>query len=119
MILVLAIGLAGGLGAVARFLLGRAVTLRTRAELPLGTLVVNVTGAAALGLLAGLALDDDLSRIAGIGFLGSFTTFSMWMFESQRLAEAGARRALVLNLGVSLAAGLLAVWIGRELGGSL
>ena len=116
MTLAFAIGAAGGFGAVARLLLGRAVAVRAGGEPAVGTLVVNLTGALLLGLLTGLALDDDLTKVAAIGLLGSFTTFSTWMFESQRLAEAGARRALLLNLGVSLAAGLLAIWIGRELG---
>jgi CrcB protein len=115
-ILVLAIGVVGGLAAIARVLVTRAVSLHWRGQLPLGTLVVNLSGATLLGLLAGLASGDDLTRVAGVGALGSFTTFSTWMFESERLAEDGAHRALALNLVVSLAAGLLAVWLGRELG---
>lgn len=115
-ILALAIGLVGGLGAIARVVVTRAVSLRWRGQLPLGTLVVNLSGAVLLGLLAGLAVGDDLTRVAGVGALGSFTTFSTWMFESERLAEGEAHRALALNLGVSVAAGLLAVWLGRELG---
>jgi fluoride exporter len=115
-ILVLAIGLAGGVGAVARHVLGHAVARRGGGELPLGTLTVNLLGALSLGVLAGLALDDDLTRVVAIGALGSFTTFSTWMFESQQLAERGARRAAVLYLGLSVLAGLLAIWIGRELG---
>ena len=51
--------------------------------------------------------------------LGSYTTFSTWMLESQRLGEDGEFAAMALNLALSLVAGLVAVWAGRELGGLL
>jgi fluoride exporter len=115
----LAVGVAGGLGAVARFLLDGAVGRRLGRDLPFGTLAVNVSGAFALGVLAGAVLTGDAYRIAATGFVGAYTTFSTWMFESHRLGEDGRLRAGALNLVVSLAAGLLAVWAGRRLGSAL
>jgi CrcB protein len=111
----LAVGLAGGLGAIARFTLDGAVARRLGRRLPFGTLAVNLSGAFALGLLTA-ALSGDALRIAGTGFLGAYTTFSTWMFETHRLAEDGRRRAAALNLAASLALGLLAAWLGRRLG---
>ena len=108
----------GGLGAVARMLLDGAVGARAGRALPLGTLAVNLTGAFALAVLAA-TLSGDAYRIAGTGFLGAFTTFSTWMFESQRLAEDGRRRAGALNILVSLALGLSAAWLGRHLGAAI
>ena len=61
----------GGLGAVARFLLDRAVTKRIGRPFPFGTLVVNVSGAFLLGFLAGLALHPHLALIVGTGLVGS------------------------------------------------
>jgi CrcB protein len=119
MSLVLAIGLVGGVGAVARFLLDGAVAERVAGEFPAGTFAVNITGSFLLGVLAGADVTGDALTIAATGFLGSYTTFSTWIFESERLGEDGEFRMLVLNLGVSLAAGLLAVWVGREIGGLL
>jgi CrcB protein len=115
----LAVGLVGGLGAIARFELDGAVGRRLGRELPFGTFAVNVSGAFALGVLAGAALTGDAYRIAGTGFLGAFTTFSTRMFESHRLGEDGRLRAGALNLAVSLAAGLAAAWLGRHLGAAL
>ncbi|NUT57088.1 MAG: fluoride efflux transporter CrcB [Thermoleophilia bacterium] len=108
------IGLLGGLGACARVLLGGAVDRRAdRAPyFPWGTLVVNLIGAFAIGLLAGARLDDDAYLLAATGFLGGFTTFSTWVVDARLLAG----RAGAANLAVSLALGLLAAWIGRELG---
>jgi len=109
------IGLLGGFGACARVLLGGAVDRHVRrAEyFPWGTLVVNVTGSFAIGVLAGAGLSADaFSALAATGFLGGFTTFSTWVVDSRLLVG----RPVSANLAVSLALGLLAVWIGRELG---
>jgi CrcB protein len=114
----LAIGLLGGLGAIARFGLDGAVAARLGRQLPFGTLAVNLSGAFALGLLTA-TLSGDAYRIAGTGFLGAYTTFSTWMFESHRLGEDGRLRAAALNLAGSLALGLTAAWLGRHLGESI
>ena len=100
-----------------RFLVDGAVAERAPGELPLGTLAVNVSGAFALGLVAGLTLRGDALLLAGTATLGSFTTFSTWMLETQRLVEDGEGRYAGVNVALSLAAGLAAVAIGRALGG--
>jgi fluoride exporter len=108
--------LLGGLGSVARVLLDGAVSPRAGGRLPLGILAVNVTGAFALGVLFGAGAGADGLRLAGVGLLGGYTTFSTWMLDSDRLAEDGHARVAVANVLVSLALGLVAVWLGRELG---
>jgi CrcB protein len=117
--LVGAIGLAGGVGALARFAIDGAVAARAASEFPFGTLVVNLTGALALGVIVGVALGDDAYRVVGTGLLGGYTTFSTWMFESQRLGEDGELRLGALNTAVSLVLGLLVAWAGRHLGAAL
>jgi CrcB protein len=112
-ILIIGIGLLGGVGAVARFLLDGAVTARAGTGFPWGTLAVNLTGAIALGLLVGVA--DDAYRLLGTGLLGAYTTFSTWMLESHRLGEDGRLRLGALNFALSLAAGVAAVWLGQQL----
>ena len=106
------IGLLGGLGACARVLLGAAVDRRADHYFPWGTLAVNLLGAFAIGLLAGAGLGGDAYALAATGFLGGFTTFSTWVVDSRLLVG----RPAVANLAVALALGLLAVWLGRELG---
>jgi CrcB protein len=112
--LVLGIGLFGAVGAIARFLLDGAVSARASSMFPLGTLVVNLTGAFALGFVTG-KLSGDAQLLVGTGLLGGYTTFSTWMFESHRLGEDGQLRAGVVNLLGSLILGILAVWLGRTL----
>ncbi|MBO9532462.1 MAG: fluoride efflux transporter CrcB [Solirubrobacteraceae bacterium] len=113
----LAVAAGGGLGALLRLLVGRAVVGRFGAPIARGTFVVNVTGAFVLGLLTGLAPARDLTLILGTGLLGGYTTFSTWMFETDRFAGEGAGRAAAWNVAGSLGVGLLAIWLGRAVGG--
>jgi CrcB protein len=112
--LVVGIGTFGAVGAIARFLLDGAVSERLGSVFPWGTLAVNLSGAFALGVVAG-TLSGDAQRLVGTGLLGGYTTFSTWMFESHRLGEDGELGLGVLNLLGSLALGILAVWLGRSL----
>lgn len=115
----LAVGVLGGAGAIARYALDGAVSRRIASAFPFGTLAVNLSGAFLLGMLAGASLQRDALVALGGGLLGSYTTFSTWMFHSQQLAVRGRVAGAVLNVACSLALGLLAVWLGRELGSVL
>lgn len=109
----------GGIGALARFLVDGTVASRLGRDFPFGTLVVNLSGALVLGVLAGATLGDDAYLLAGTAGVGAYTTFSTWMLESHRLVEDGEGIGAVANLALSLAAGLVAAAAGRTLGGSL
>jgi CrcB protein len=113
----LGVGVLGGAGALARFVLDATVSASSGGRFPLGTLVVNLSGAAVLGLLVGLALHGDAYLLAGTAVLGSYTTFSTWMFESHRLAEDGWSWLAGVNVVLSLVLGLGAAELGRLVGG--
>ena len=113
------VALLGAVGALGRFWVDAAVSARWPSDFPLGTLVVNLTGGFALGVVVGLALPTALVLILGTGLLGGYTTFSTWMFESQRLAEDGEWKLMWLNLLGSTAAGLLAAGLGWVAGGAI
>jgi fluoride exporter len=115
----LGVGVLGGIGAVARFLLDGVVSERARRDFPFGTLVVNLLGSFALGALVGAALTGDGYRFVATGLIGAFTTFSTWALESHRLGEDGQLGLGALNFAVSLVAGVLAAWAGRHLGAAL
>jgi fluoride exporter len=112
----LAVGLLGGVGALGRFLLDAAVSLRLGRQFPAGTLVVNTSGALLLGLLGGLGEGGQMMLLAGAALLGSYTTFSTWMLESHRLGEDGELGLATANLAVSLLAGAAAAAAGWALG---
>lgn len=110
-----AVAALGSLGALARFLLDSFVSARAGRQLPFGTLAVNLSGAFVLGFLAGATLSPETYRLAGTALIGSYTTFSTWMLETQRLAEEGQWREGLANVVVSLALGLAAAELGRQL----
>jgi CrcB protein len=113
------VGLLGGAGALLRFFVDGLVAARVGRDFPLGTFVVNMTGSALLGLLVGLGVSGDGLVLAGTATLGSYTTFSTWMLESQRLVEDGELAIAAGNVLLSLAVGLGALALGRLVGGHL
>jgi fluoride exporter len=112
-----AVALLGGAGALLRFGVDGFVAERVGAstEFPWGTFAVNISGAFLLGLLAGAALHGDALLLAGTATLGSYTTFSTWMLETHRLGEDGELWLGVLNIVLSLAAGVAAAALGRAI----
>ena len=114
-----ALAIAGGIGAAARFVADSLIAARSRGTVPLGTLVINVSGSFLLGLLAGWAArvgaPPDVRLVLGTGLLGGFTTFSTASVELVRLARDDRRwTALALALGMvvlSLAAAATGLWI--------
>jgi CrcB protein len=112
----LAVAVAGAIGSVARFGLHETVARRLGQRYAVGTLLVNLSGAFALGILVGTALTGDTYRIFGTALLGAYTTFSTWMLETERLAGRGLWAAAVANVVVSVVAGVAAVALGRHLG---
>jgi CrcB protein len=113
------VGLLGGMGAMARFLLDGAVAGAVGRDFPFGTLAVNLLGSFVLGALVGIALDADEYRVAATGLLGSFTTFSTWALESHRLGEDGRLPLGVANFAISLVLGVTLAWAGRHVGAAL
>jgi fluoride exporter len=117
------VALAGSFGAIARFVLDGVIQDRTDSPLPLGTFVINLTGSFLLGVLSGLVIHHTLSTdtklIGSTGFLGGYTTFSTFAYETFRLAEDRARALAMLNMAISIAAGLAAATIGLIVTGGL
>ena len=111
--------LIGGTGSVIRFLVDGSVASATGRDFPYGTLAINISGAVALGLVTGLALGHDQALLAGTAAVGSYTTFSTWMLETQRLAEERQHRKAILNVVVSLVLGVAAAALGRLIGAQL
>jgi CrcB protein len=105
--------LIGGIGSVLRFLVDRAVARRAARSFPFGTLTVNISGAALLGFLGGLALSKYAALLAGTAFVGAYTTFSTWMLETLRLSEERQMRSAFANIAVSVVLGMAAAVLGQ------
>jgi fluoride exporter len=111
----LAIGLAGFVGAITRVLVATLFG-RLNIRFPIGTMVINVTGSLFLGWFltyVGMRNVSDTTRLAiGAGFVGAYTTFSTFMYESNRLSDEGAGIEAIMNLLGSLILGIIAVRVG-------
>lgn len=114
-----AVVLIGGAGSVLRFYVDGIVTAAIGRDFPYGTLAVNLTGAVVLGLITGLALAGDAALLAGTAAVGSYTTFSTWMLETQRMTEERQHRKVIANVAVSLVLGVAAAALGRLIGAHL
>ena len=113
----LIIALGGALGAVSRFLLGNAVSKALGSALPSGTFVINVLGCFAMGLLMTLIVDREILPAAWrlflcVGFLGGFTTFSSFGYETLMLFAEGRLLAVLAYVGGSVGLGLVAAAAG-------
>jgi CrcB protein len=120
----LAISVGAVLGANARYLVGGWVTDRIGTSFPIGTLLVNVTGSFAIGLfltLIGerLVVADWWRPLVAIGFLGSYTTFSTFSFETLALVQSGSWGLAGLNVVGSVAGCLVGVYAGTVLARAL
>lgn len=114
------VALAGALGTLARYGLSGLVQRLAGPAFPLGTFTVNVVGSFAFGLVFGvlesrLALSAQLRMLLLTGFMGAFTTFSTYMFESAALLRHGQYGAAFLNLGGQIVLGLALVMAGLAL----
>ena len=117
------VGLGGFLGANARYFLGVWVAARFGTTFPYGTFVINITGSFILGLIMGSLEGHVLSPVvrlsAAIGFVGAYTTFSTWTYETLRLIENGSWLLALANVFGSLLIGMLAVIVGVATGRAL
>lgn len=111
-----AVVLIGGAGSVTRFVVDGMVSSALGRDFPFGTMAINISGAVILGLITGLAVGGTAALLAGTAAVGSYTTFSTWMLETQRLAEERQHRKALLNIVVSLVLGVAAAALGRLTG---
>lgn len=114
-LLVIAIG--GGLGALARYGLSGLVQGRG-AAFPFGTLAVNAIGCFLIGALFE-RLPPGARAFAVVGVLGGFTTFSAFGYETLELLRGGQTNLALLNVAVSVVAGVGAVMLGRAAGATI
>lgn len=111
------VGLGGALGAIARFWLGGWISSKFPMQFPLGTFVINVTGSFIIGFVMTL-MSQQLTihpywrLLIAVGFIGAYTTFSTFEYETMKLLEEGNILSAALNVGLSVIIGFIAVWLG-------
>lgn len=102
----------GTFGSLARFLIGRRIAEKAGADFPMGTFIINITGAILLGIVSSVGLSGNMYTLLGDGFLGAYTTFSTFMYEGFNLFQDNEKlNAFVYILG-SLILGIIGFIIG-------
>ncbi|MDP4153425.1 MAG: fluoride efflux transporter CrcB [Bacillota bacterium] len=111
------VGIGGAFGGVARYNLGKMLTKKN--SFPIATFFINITGAFLLGIVASLNAGNNIYLLLGDGFLGAYTTFSTFMFESFNLYKDNKRLNALFYILSSIFLGILGYFIGFILGNML
>lgn len=116
----LAIGVGGFTGAIARYMLGSYIGSRYGVRFPYGTFVINMTGSFLIGFILALLARTTASQywryLIPIGFIGAYTTFSTFEYETLRVIQDGQVTVGLLNVVLSVIVGFVAVWAGAAMG---
>ena len=115
------VGIGGFLGAIARFWLGSYIGERMGSRFPYGTFVINITGSFLIGLILTVLTDKthlnpNWRYLVPLGFIGAYTTFSTFEYETLVRIQDGQLLTGSLNILLSVLLGFLAVWIGTMAG---
>jgi len=114
------VGVGGFLGAIARYMLGAYIGSRYGVRFPYGTLVINVSGSFLVGFILTLLSRTTASPywryLIPIGFIGAYTTFSTFEYETLRAVQDGQAITGLLNVALSVIVGFAAVWAGAAIG---
>ena len=115
------VGLGGALGAIARFWLAVYIGQRMGSRLPYGTFVINMSGCFVIGLVMTVLterthMSANWLYLVPIGFIGAYTTFSTFEFETLRAVQDGQFFAAALNVCASVLIGFAMVWLGTVAG---
>jgi CrcB protein len=115
------VGIGGFLGSVLRFWMGSFIGGRLGARFPYGTFVINVSGSFLVGMIVTVLAtkahwSPNWRYLIPIGFIGGYTTFSTFEFETLRLAQDGQMLMAILNVTLSVVVGFVGVWAGAVAG---
>jgi fluoride exporter len=114
------VGIGGFLGAVARYVVGTYIGSHYGARFPYGTFVINMSGSFLIGFILALLSRTTASPywryLIPIGFIGAYTTFSTFEYETLRAIQDGQIASGLLNVALSVTVGFAAVWAGAAIG---
>ena len=114
---IILIGIGGFFGAISRYLIDKIITASQGGSFPLGILFINISGSFALGFFYTATIDrfdisPELRLMITVGFLGAYTTFSTFSFDSVKLIEDGEVGQALINILASVFGGLIALYLG-------
>nr|WP_312577573.1 fluoride efflux transporter CrcB [Sedimentibacter sp.] len=105
----------GALGGLTRFTVGIRISERSHSNIPVGTFIINVTGAIFLGIFSSIGLNEKMYALIGDGFLGAYTTFSTFMYEGFELFQDNEKMNASIYILGSLVLGVIGYFTGTEI----
>lgn len=105
-------GLGGFLGSITRYTLGKVISKKSNAVFPLGTFLINVSGAFLLGIVSNAGLSSNYYILFGDGFLGAYTTFSTFMYEGFNLFQESKKLNATAYISLTVVLGLIFYALG-------
>lgn len=109
------VGIGGAFGSLARYSLGKLIAERIKTRFPLGTFIINITGALLLGLVSSVVSNGSWYHLLADGFLGAYTTFSTFMYEGFNLFQGKSKLNSIVYIMGSIILGLIGFVIGTRL----
>lgn len=106
------VGIGGVFGSLLRYELGKVISKKYSANFPVGTFIINITGAIILGIVSGLGVSKDMYLLLGEGFLGAYTTFSTFMYEGFNLFQGKESLNAIIYILGSLILGIIGYTLG-------
>lgn len=117
------VGIGGIVGAISRYLLGKWITSKTSNTIPFGTWIINISGSFVLGLLAVLHIEHVIPNwiwfLCGIGFLGAYTTFSTFGYETIQMIQNKKTKKATFYITSSVILGVIFAWLGGLIGNTI
>jgi len=106
------VGIGGAFGALTRFQLGKMISKKANTVFPIGTFIINISGAVFLGVLTAIDVNNQVSLLFGQGFLGAYTTFSTFMYEGFNLFQGNEKKNACTYIVGSIILGIIGYTAG-------
>jgi len=110
------VAVGGAAGSLVRYSLGKLISEKSKHSFPLGTFVINITGATLLGIVSTIGVSSDVMLLFGDGFLGAYTTFSTFMYEGFNLFQEKEKLNAFIYILCSVILGLVGYAVGSKIG---
>lgn len=110
------VGIGGMLGSITRYKIGKYICEKSNSMFPLGTFIINISGALMLGIVSSFNSNNYLYTLFGDGFLGAYTTFSTFMYEGFNLYQDKEKLNAFIYIISSIFLGIIGFWIGSIIG---
>jgi CrcB protein len=110
------VGIGGAAGSLVRYKLGKFISDKSTTVFPIGTFMINITGAILLGILSSIGASNNTMLLLGDGFLGAYTTFSTFMYEGFNLFQEKEKLNAFIYILCSLVLGIVGYALGAKIG---